>query len=282
MSLQCQSPTIGIFDSGVGGLSVLRAIHGLRPDLGVLYVADQAHVPYGPRPLEQVRGFAKGIAEFLIGEGAKLVVVACNAASAAALQSLRVDYPGTTFVGMEPAVKPAVGASSTGAVGVLATPATLQGRPYAQVVERFAADAKVFTSTCPGLVQPLELGDLDGPETRAILEDALLPMLSEGADSIVLGCTHYPFVMPLVQSIVGGGVKVIDPSPAVARQVDRLLDENRSQGRASENTGTLRICTTGKPDSLEGLLPVLLGCQHAVCRLEWTGGSLVYPPVPQT
>jgi glutamate racemase len=275
---------VGIFDSGVGGLSVLKAVRGLRPDAGILYVADQAHVPYGPRSLEQVRGFAGGIAESLIGEGAEIVVVACNAASAAALHGLRSDFPGTPFVGMEPAVKPAAGSSISGTVGVLATPATFQGRLYAQTVERFAANVKVLASACPGLVQCIEAGDLDGPGTRAILEDALRPMLAEGADSIVLGCTHYPFVIPLIQSIVGSGVQVIDPSPAVARQVDRLLAElghparpARSVGLGAEGAGHLRICTTGEPGGLSGLLPRLLGEAHPVHRLEWDGGSLAPP-----
>jgi glutamate racemase len=276
------SPTIGVFDSGVGGLSVLSAILGLRPDVGAIYVADQAHVPYGPRPLEQVTGFARGIAEHLIGQGAELVVVACNAASAAALHCLRADFPGTPFVGMEPAVKPAASASSSGTVGVLATPATFQGRLYAQVVERFAANVKVLTSACLGLVQRIEAGDLDGPETRATLEEALRPMLAEGADSIVLGCTHYPFVIPLIQSIVGDGVQVIDPSPAVARQVGRLLAERghpaRSLDLGAEEAAPLRVCTTGEPSDLAELLPRLLGKAHPVHRLEWVGGSLTPPP----
>jgi len=274
-------PTIGIFDSGVGGLSVLRAIRGLRPDMGIVYVADQAHVPYGPRPLEQVRGFARGIAAHLIGQEAKLVVVACNAASAAALHNLREDFPGTPFVGMEPAVKPAVSSSNTGTVGVLATPATFQGQLYAHVVEKFAAGVKVLTSTCPGLVQRIEACDLNGPETRAILEEALLPMLAEGADSIVLGCTHYPFVIPLIQSIVGSGVSVIDPSPAVARQADRLLAElgypAPAEGRSAEDASPLRICTTGEPGALGRMLPTLLGEPCEVYPLQWIAGSLTVP-----
>jgi glutamate racemase len=278
MSFRTPPPTIGVFDSGIGGLSVLRAIRELRQDVDILYVADQAHVPYGPRPLEQVRGFAKGIAKYLLGEGATLVVVACNAASAAALHSLRADFPGTPFVGMEPAVKPAASSSSSGAVGVLATPATFQGVLYAQAVERFAAHVKVLTSTCQGLVQRIEAGDLDGPDTKVILEEALLPMLAEGADSIVLGCTHYPFVIPLIQSIVGSGVNVIDPSPAVARQVDRLLAEHRRSAwpleSGAENAGLVRLCTTGEPGSLAELLPRLLGGSQEVCHLEWTSGSL--------
>jgi glutamate racemase len=321
MPLDQPSPTIGVFDSGVGGLSVLGAVRGLRPDAAVVYVADQAHVPYGPRPLAQVRGFAKGVAEYLLGEGADLVVVACNAASAAALQSLRAEFPGTPFVGMEPAVKPAASSSSSGTVGVLATPATFQGELYTQAVERFATNVRVLTSTCQGLVQCIEAGDLDGPGTRAILEEALLPMLAEGADSIVLGCTHYPFVVPLIRSIVGSGVGIIDPSPAVARRVDRLLAElghpaqpsgalaaagpsapsetspstgasappetaqpsetSALTGPGAETAGPVRINTTGDPSGLAELLPRLLGGPHAVHRLEWTGASLASPQAPR-
>jgi len=269
------SPTIGIFDSGVGGLSVFRTIRTLRTDINILYLADQAHVPYGPRPLEQVRGFAKGITKFLLEEGAKLVVLACNAASAAALHSLREDFPQVPFVGMEPAVKPAVNLSNSGAVGVLATPATFQGELYASVIERFAANVKVLTSTCPGLVQCIEVGDLDGAKTRTILEDALHPMLADGVDSIVLGCTHYPFVIPLIQSIVGPDVKVIDPSPAVARQIDRILHEIApGTGDEHSSPGETQLCTTGDPTKLNELSTALLGRPYPVCPLKWDFDSL--------
>lgn len=264
--------TIGIFDSGVGGLSVLRALKALRPDVNILFVADQAHVPYGPRPLEQVREYAVGITEYLAAEGANLVLVACNAASAAALYYLRDFFPQMPFVGMEPAVKPAVNLSNSGIVGVLATPATFQGMLYASVVERFAANVKVLTSTCPGLVQRIEAGDMGGPETRAILEEALQPMLEAGADTIVLGCTHYPFVIPLVQTIVGPGVEVIDPSPAVARQADRIIS---ADAPPTENNGFVKYCTTGDPAALVSLLPILLNESHPVSPLKWDGASVI-------
>ena len=153
-------------------------------------------------------------------------MVACNTASAAALQHLRQVFPEVPFVGMEPAVKPAAEQTRTGVVGVLATPATFQGALYASVVERFANGVTLLQSTCPGLVGQIEAGDLDGPVTRGILEEALGPMLAKGIDTVVLGCTHYPFVIPLIEEIAGPGVRVIDPAPAVARQVARLLDEH--------------------------------------------------------
>ncbi|RME06215.1 MAG: glutamate racemase, partial [Anaerolineae bacterium] len=167
---------IGVFDSGVGGLSVLREIRRQLPHANVLFLADQAHVPYGPRPLEEVRAFAEGITRYLLQQGAGVIVLACNTASAAALRYLRHIYPEVPFVGMEPAVKPAAERTRSGVVGVLATPATFQGELYASVLERFARGVTVLQDTCPGLVEQIERGDLDGERTRAILERALRPM----------------------------------------------------------------------------------------------------------
>lgn len=268
---------IGIFDSGVGGLSVLRAIRRLLPGENLLYVADQQHVPYGPRPLEEVRDFAREITRFLIRQEVKLIVVACNAASAAALHSLRREFPDLPFVGMEPAVKPAAETTRTGRVGVLATPATFQGKLYASVVERFAHDVEIFQATCPGLVGQIESGELDSPPTRSILETALQPMLAQGIDTVVLGCTHYPFVIPLIQEIVGSGVRVIDPAPAIARQVQRVL---KNLQELELNPVTLpfnqatRLLTTGNPIDLERLLPLFLNETAPVERLCWQADLL--------
>jgi glutamate racemase len=266
--------SIGVFDSGVGGLSVLRAIRRELPAEHILYVADQAHVPYGPRPLEEVRAFAEGITRFLLARGAKLIVVACNTASAAALQALRQEFPHVPFVGMEPAVKPAAEQTRSGVVGVLATPATFQGALYASVVERFAEGVKLLPHTCPGLVSQIEQGNLNGHETRSILEAALLPMLEESADTIVLGCTHYPFVMPLIQEIVGPSVRVIDPSPAIARQTRRLL-EMRGLLRSAQAPASLNFFTTGPLQPFAMLLPRLLGETGLVVPLDWKDGELV-------
>ncbi|MGB8213331.1 MAG: glutamate racemase [Anaerolineales bacterium] len=249
---------IGIFDSGVGGLSVLREIMLQMPWESVLYFADQGHVPYGPRRLEEVRGFSEAITRFLLGLGAKLVVVACNTASAAALQHLRQTFPAIPFVGMEPAVKPAAESTRTGVVGVLATPATFQGALYASVVERFASGVTLLQDTCPGLVGQIEKGELDKPVTREILEKALRPMLARGIDTVVLGCTHYPFVIPLIQQIIGPEVRVIDPAPAVARQTVRLLDAAGLRGTDSK-VGTRLFFTSGEAARFEAQLPVLLG-----------------------
>ncbi len=175
------------------------------------------------RSLEQVREFSEEISRWLLAQGVSLVVVACNTASAAALSHLRQFFPHTPFVGMEPAVKPAAILTHSGVVGVLATPATFQGALYASLVERFANGVQLLPHTCPGLVQQIEKGRLNTRKTRAILQEALQPMLAHGIDTVVLGCTHYPFVIPLIQKIAGAQVQVIDPAPAVARQARRLL-----------------------------------------------------------
>ena len=271
---------IGVFDSGVGGLSVLRAIRQQLPAVPVIFLADQAHVPYGPRSLEQVRLFSEAITRYLLDRGCKLIVVACNAASAAALQFLRQKFPDTPFVGMEPAVKPAAELTRTGVVGVLATPATFQGALYASVVERFANGVTLLPHTCPGLVAQIEAGQLDTPQTRLILEDALAPMLAQGIDTVVLGCTHYPFVIPLIQEITGPRVRVIDPAPAVARQVVRLLEAHgwMAQGGILPSLSPIRyplglapveFLTTGEAAGLRSLLPRLLGEEGDVRQLHW-------------
>lgn len=268
---------IGIFDSGVGGLSVLRAIRAQMPEESIIYFGDQLHIPYGPRPMEQICSFSEAITKFLFARGAKIIVVACNTASAAALKYLREKFPAVQFVGMEPAVKPAAEITRTGKVGVLATPATFQGALYASVVERFANGVELFQNTCNGLVQQIEQGNLEGSETCRILEDVLHPMLKKNIDTVVLGCTHYPFVIPLIQEIVGENVRVIDPAPAVARQVKRLLEAGEMKNNLSEE-GTVKFFTSGDPEKLKSLLPRLLGESAEVERVEWTddltiGGS---------
>lgn len=269
-----QSHPIGFFDSGLGGLSVLRATRTLMPEESALYFADQAHVPYGPRSLAQVRDFSEAITRFLLELGAKLIVVACNTASAAALHSLRESFPDVPFVGMEPAIKPAAEGTHSGVVGVLATPATFQGELYASVVERFANGVEVLQHTCPGLVGQIEQGMLEGRETRAILESALHPMMERGIDTVVLGCTHYPFVIPLIQEIVGEGVRVIDPAPAVARQVKRLLNARRV-ARVANEIGEIRFFSSGNPTAMQTFLPLLLGESGEVESVSWMGDRQV-------
>ena len=267
MHSQTNSP-IGVFDSGVGGISVLRAIREQMPKESVIYFGDQGHVPYGSRSMEQIKTFSEAITRFLLAQGAKIIVVACNTASAAALRSLREKFPDVPFVGMEPAVKPAAEHTQTGRVGVLATPATFQGALYASVVERFANGVQLYQDTCPGLVRQIEQGNLDGEEICRILEEALLPMLEKDIDTVVLGCTHYPFVIPLIQQIVGNNVRVIDPAPAVAKQVWRVL-EARGMRSESASPGNIILYTSGDPEELESMLPVLLGEGAEVRKVEW-------------
>ena len=268
------SGPIGIFDSGVGGLSVLAALRKLLPNENVIYLADQAHVPYGSRSLAQVRAFSEGITRYFLTQDTKLIVVACNTASAAALHHLRQAFPGIPFVGMEPAVKPAAESTRSGVVGVLATPATFQGELYASVIERFAAGVRVLQDTCPGLVMEIDAGSLDTPKVHSILEAALKPMLVEGIDTVVLGCTHFPFVIPMIEDIVGPEVRVIDPSPAIARQVERLLVANNLRND-DPNPGQVRYLTTGDPAQLAGLLPRLIGSPAEVNNLDWDGIRLL-------
>ena len=269
MKLNSNYPNpIGIFDSGVGGISVLRAIREQMPAESVIYFGDQGHIPYGLRTMEQIRNFSETITGFLLAQDAKIIVVACNTASAAALKHLREKFPTIEFVGMEPAIKPAAEHTHTHKVGVLATPATFQGALYASVVERFAKGVELFQSTCPGLVQQIEQGNLEGEETRRILEDALLPMLEKKIDTVVLGCTHYPFVIPFIQQIVGDKVRVIDPAPAVARQTGRLLEAGGMR-TPSRSKGEVKFYTSGDPSTLTSLLPMLLRENGEVEKADW-------------
>lgn len=269
------SRPIGIFDSGVGGLSVLRAIRSQLAEEHLIYLADQAHVPYGERTLAQVRNFSEAIVRFLLHHDAKLIVVACNTASAAALHYLRATFPQVPFVGMEPAVKPAAKNTGSGVVGVLATPATFQGELYASVVERFAHGVTVLQHTCPGLVGQIEAGKLNEEETRRILQAALAPMLRQRIDTVVLGCTHYPFVIPLIQEIVGPQVEVIDPAPAIARQTERLLNLHDMRSAGGTN-GATRYLTSGNGKRLGRLLHLLLGERGEVEQVYWRGGELSF------
>jgi glutamate racemase len=272
-SLVDANGSIGIFDSGVGGLTVLRQIQVKLPRENLLYFADQAHVPYGPRPDAEVQQFSLEISRFLINQGAKIIVVACNTASAAALDYLRRTIPDIAFVGMEPAIKPGAGETKNGRVGVLATVGTFDSRRYANLMTRFAREVTVFEDTCTGLVERIEAGDLDSPEAMWILSSALTPMLKEDIDTLVLGCTHYPFVLPLIEQIVGLAVSIIDPAPAVAMQTLRILEKQRLLV-PSDSPGTAAAYTSGNPDSFSSLILKLLGLDIPVSSVIWTSGEL--------
>jgi glutamate racemase len=262
------SAPIGAFDSGVGGLSVLRTIRDQLPGEDLIYVADQAHVPYGPRGLAEVRRLSEGITRFLMERGAKLIVIPCNTASAAALHSLRAQHPGFPFVGMEPAVKPAAEHTETGVVGVLATPTTFEGELYASVVERFGQGVTILQDTCPGLVAEIEAGRANGPKARRILKGALEPMLAQGLDTVVLGCTHYPFAFETIREIVGENVRLIDPAPAIARRVQQLLAELDMRNPNSSG-GPMRYFTSGDAAQMKQRIRELLGEDAPVESIRW-------------
>jgi len=267
---------IGVLDSGVGGLSVVSHLRSLLPAEGLLYFADQSHIPYGPRPPEEVRDFTAEITRFLLRLDAKAIVIACNTASAAALDYLRRAFPEVPFIGMEPAVKPAALTTRSGKVGVLATPSTLTSHRYASLMARFAAGIEVHEDPCIGLVQLIEAGALDSPETKQLLQSVIDPMLTAGVDTLVLGCTHYPFIQPLLQSLAGEGVTIIDPAPAVARQT-RFVLQQRKLNAPDHREGSLRCFTSGDARRLDSLAELLIGYTCAAETVHWRDNELVGP-----
>lgn len=233
---------IGIFDSGLGGLSVLAEIRKLLPHENLLYIADSAHVPYGNKPESYIRERALLLTRFLIAQGAKAIVVACNTATAAAVPTLRKEFPELPVIGMEPALKPAVDATRTGVIGVLATTGTLTSARFAALLSRYAVSVEVITQPCPGLVEQVESSDLDSPVTRALVSQYTRPLLEKNVDTLILGCTHYPFLLPLITEVVGPKVSLIHTGPAVARQLLRVLTQKqllaKSSGLAEETFWT--------------------------------------------
>jgi glutamate racemase len=215
---------IGVFDSGVGGLCVLRAIRDELPHEHLAYVADSAHVPYGNKPPAFIEQRALAIAKFLLAQDAKAIVVACNTATSAAIAVLRARFS-IPIIGMEPALKPAIAQTRAGVVGVLATAGTAASGKFANLLARFAGRAQVLVQPCPGFVEAVERGELTTPSTRALIAETIEPLLQRGADTLVLGCTHYPFLRPVIQEIAGPGVTIVDPSAAVARELRRRLAE---------------------------------------------------------
>lgn len=272
-----QSPIVNrpvaVFDSGVGGLSVLRHLRAELPHEPIIYLADQANVPYGSRSLAEIRAFSEAITRYLLQLGAKIIVVACNTASGAALSYLRQTFPDMLFVGMEPAVKPAARQTKSGKVGVLATAGTFESQRYEALMARFGQGVDVFENPCLGLVDLIEAGNLGGMETETLLRACLAPMLAKGVDTLVLGCTHYPFVRPLLEKIVGPAVNIIDPAPAVVRQAIRLLRENDllADGPAAPPIAAL---TTGQAARLADFAAQVLPFPVMVETAVWRGGQL--------
>ncbi|GAB6157045.1 glutamate racemase [Desulfotomaculum varum] len=250
-----QRQPIGIFDSGVGGLSVAREIRKLLPLEDLLYYADTAYCPYGEKDPAIIRQREKNIVKFLLSKGAKLIVVACNTASSAGLEELRNLFA-VPIVGMEPGVKPAVAASRNGTIGVLATGVTIAGDRFAALVKRYAEHTRVITQPCPGLVELIESGKLAEPETEKVLKDFLQPMLEQGADTIVLGCTHYPFLRPLIERLAGPDVAVIDTGAAVAKQVQKVLFEHNLAVQEGL-PGSEQFFTSGNPPEVAKVMRTL-------------------------
>ena len=247
--------TIGIFDSGSGGLSVYREIVKLLPKERYVYFSDNAHCPYGEKTAEYIQERGRIITEILLGLGADIIVVACNTATAAAIATLRAEYPAVPFIGMEPAVKPAALGTETGVIGVLATAGTLKGSKYLNTRGRFEDDVRIVEHVGEGFVELVENGILDGPEAYETVRASLQPLLDAGADRIVLGCTHYPFLRPVIEAIAGPGVQVIDPAPAVARQTLRVLAERGIP--TGEGPFSVDLYFSGEPDSLRRIYALI-------------------------
>lgn len=261
---------IGVLDSGIGGLSVLKEIHHQLPDHPTLYIADQVNLPYGPRPHEAVRAFVFGISDYLLDQGAVVLVLACNSASAAALHILRESHPDVPVVGMEPAVKPAALTTQTGVIGVLATQATADGELYRRLIQQYAQDVKVVTEVAPELVQIAESQSQHTPGGRAQVKASIAPILAAGADAIVLACTHFPLLADALAEAAGPKVRLVDPSAAVARQVARVWPAGQAPGR-----GPHRYATTGDPDAFTATAERLLGQPVPSAGLTWRHGRLM-------
>jgi len=248
---------IAVFDSGVGGISVLKHIHHLLPNEHLIYVADSLNAPYGNKSTSEIKTRCFTIADFLIEKNVKALVVACNTATAAAIDSMRAQYS-LPIIGMEPAVKPAAEASKTGVIGVLATTGTLKSVQFSALLESYGRNVEVVTQACIGLVECIERGELNDESTRVLLQQYCQPLLDEGADTIVLGCTHYPLLKPLIQELVGENVVLIDTGAAVANQLkSRLLEQ---QLLAADNQiSSINFWSNSVSANVENLIAQLWG-----------------------
>lgn len=255
---------IGVFDSGLGGLSVLTEIRKAMPDADLVYVADRARAPYGSRSLEEVRAMSREIVDWLSARSASTVVLACNTASAAALETLRLENPGLAFVGMEPAVKPAAASTRTGVIGVLATRTTFQGRLFRSVVDRHAGSARVLPRACPRWVELVEQGLLAGPVVDEAVQQEVEPLIRAGADLMVIGCTHFSFLIPAIRRIVGEEVTIIDPAPAVAAQAARVAANH-------DGAGGLVLAASGDLEEFVSLADTIAGVKSSTPVLPFPG-----------
>ncbi len=248
-----QQQAIGVFDSGIGGLTVANAIHSRLSNESIYYFGDTDRIPYGTKSSSTILQYCLEISEFLLERSVKTIVVACNTATAAALPQLRATWPDTPFIGMEPAVKPAVKATLTGKVGVLATQTTFESQRYQRLLERFAKPYQCIEDPCKGLVERIEAGRWVDPETESLLRAIIQPMLSQGVDTLVLGCTHYPFVEFLIRKIVGPGIKIINPAPAIAKRLELILHE-RNWRNPDPHSAQHKYWVSGQKEALERAL----------------------------
>jgi len=256
------SGMIGVFDSGVGGLSVLQHIRRLLPDEHLIYIADSSHVPYGDKSPDFIEQRSHTLTRFLIEQGADAVVIACNTATAAAVAGLRKQFS-LPIVGMEPAVKPAVAATRNGVVGVLATIGTLESARFAALLERYGEEVEIVTQGCPGLVEQVELGELNSARTRELIKRFTSPLLKRGADTLILGCTHYPFLSPLIREVVGDQVIQVDTGAAVARQLQRRIKTelplNAQLLKETSANSRTQFFTSANPDQATRIISALWG-----------------------
>ncbi|MGI4856302.1 MAG: glutamate racemase [Janthinobacterium lividum] len=244
---------VGVFDSGVGGLSVLRAIRQELPAESLLYCADSRYAPYGERSDAFLVDRSLAIGHWLIAQGAKALVVACNTATTHAIAEMRAALP-VPIVGVEPGIKPAIQASRSGVAGVLATAATLRSDKFQHLLAAHTGDCRLVCIAGVGLVEAIERGDTGSPALAALLGQYLQPILDAGADTLALGCTHYPFLIPLIRSLVGERLDIIDNSTPVARQLGRLLEARGLRAPQAVGTGaTLTLLSTGRTDALDAL-----------------------------
>ncbi len=250
------SNPIGVFDSGVGGISILIEIRKALPNEDLIYFADSRYCPYGTKPIEQTRDRTLKIADFLVDKGVKSIVVACNAACTAGLDQLRERYPELPVIGIEPAVKPACETTKNGKVGVLSTPMTLEGKRFAMLVEKYGGSVEIITQAAPGLADLVETGKLGTTAMKDLLNGYLQPLIVSGIDTLLLGCTHYPFVRPLVEEICGAGITIIDNGSAVAGQLARILEE-KGLRKVNQNSGRVTFFTSGVSELVEKVIEKL-------------------------
>jgi glutamate racemase len=254
---------IGVFDSGLGGLSVLAAIARALPQADLLYMADTAHVPYGNKPDGFIRGRVVAIGNHLVDQGCRMLVVACNTATVTAVRALRETHPDLPIVGVEPGVKPAAASSRSRRIAVLATESTARSERLARLIADHAAGVSVHVEACPGWATSVEGLHLDDPELVSDIRARVIPLIDAGADRIVLGCTHYSFLTPTLAPLVGGRAELVDVAEAVARQCVRLA------ANASTGNGRLLLHATSRPEQLQAALPAL--------GLAWLGNRATLP-----